>query len=246
MDTYQLPQPAECVDFQNETMFINEGPLDIVIDFVGRIFKGSNSTSLAQQLFDELVIIQDRKLLIDSLIISNAHGVRLVENKEGGFYIVDEKDRILKGSDDIQEAQHEFDSISSGIKTTKKENLCRRELLADEYGICLNKGKDKIIEYWLTNSLGQNSSKNVSFEKAFSVFYTESQRIESGHINGGEIIYQMGGFKLLETQDPNKAFYILDSQDKIYKKHKSRDMAAESLENIYREKAMYHSVEIGF
>jgi hypothetical protein len=73
MDTYQLPQPAECVDFQNETMFINEGPLDIVIDFVGRIFKGSNSTSLAQQLFVELVIIQDRKLLIDSLIISNAH-----------------------------------------------------------------------------------------------------------------------------------------------------------------------------
>ena len=242
----QLPQPAECVDFQNETVFINEGALDIVIDFVGRTFKGRNSTSLAQQMFDELVIIQDRKLLIDSLSISNAHGVRLVENKEGLFYIVDEKDRILKEIGDIQEAQREFGRISRGIKTTKKENLHRRELLTDDYGICLNKEKDKIIEYWVTNSLGQNSSKNVSFEKAFSIFYSESLRIEGGHINSGEILYQMGSFKLLETREPNKTFYILDSQDKTYKKHKSRDMADESLENIYREKTIYHSIEIGF
>ena len=245
MDTYQLPQPAECVDFQNETMLINEGELDTVIDFTGRTFKGANSGSLAKEVFDELVIIQDRKLLIDCLQICNAHGFRLVENREGFFYIVDMNDRIIKEIGDIHEAQHVFNSISKDFEIIKKENIYRNELLIDDYGVCLNKKRDKNIEYWVTDSFGQNNYKDVCFEKAFSIFYGQSLTIEKKYITNGEIIYQMGGFKLYRGKEPNtKAFYILDSHDNVCKKHRDRCLADESLEMIYKDKAIYHSVEM--
>lgn len=245
MGTYQLPQPAECVDFQNETMLINEGDLHIVIDFAGRTFKGTSSEGLAKEVFDELVIIQDRKLLIDCLQICNAHGFRLVENRQGFFYIVDRKDRILKEIGDIYEAQHMFDDISNDFDVIKKVSVYRQEMFVDDFGVGLHKGKDRNIEYWAIDPFGQNISRNLCFEKVFSVFYAQSLKIEKEYIAIGTVVYQMGCFKLLESKEPHgRVFYILDSQDKVCKKHRDRNLAEESLEMIYKEKALYHSVEM--
>jgi len=63
MENYPLPQPEECIDFQNNTMLINEGSKYAVIDYVGRIFKGENCGALAKEVFNKLVQIENRKLI---------------------------------------------------------------------------------------------------------------------------------------------------------------------------------------
>lgn len=244
MENYKLPQPAECVDFQNETMLINEGPLHIVIDPVCRSFKGSNSESLAKEVFEELVIIQDKKLLVDSLELSRFYGFRLVESREQIFYIVNEKNKILSEFGDIRDAHSAFIKLTKENQRNIKNKIYQQEHIVDEYGISLHKGRDRNVEYWITNLYGQNSFKNVSFEKAFLLFYRESLNTEKDKIFEGEIVDQMGNFKIVESREPNKAFFVIDGHNFVYKKYRDLNLANESLESIYMEKAIYHSVEV--
>lgn len=246
MENYELPQPAECVDFQNETMLINEGPLHIVIDPVCRSFKGTNSESLAKEVFEELVITQDKKMLIDSLELSRFYGFRLVESREQIFYIVNEKNKILREFGDINDAHNAFIKLSEENQRHIKNKIYQQEHIVDEYGISLHKGRERNVEYWITNLYGQNSYKNVSFEKAFLLFYKESLNIEKEKIFEGEIVDQMGNFKIVETKEPNRAFFVINSQHLVYKKYRDRNLAQESLKSIYMNKAIYNSTESSY